>query len=94
MKNRKKIINILVVISLLIAGWIIWGNSALMVNELTIESTRIPSKFSGFRIAQISDLHNVEFGKDNEKFLSMLEECDPDIILITGDLVDSQGYEP
>ena len=90
MKNKKKLIGIVSVVFLLFAGWILWGNTALMVNELTIKNDKIPSGFSGFRIAQISDLHNAEFGKENEKLLSMLKECEPDIILITGDLIDSR----
>ena len=90
MKRRKKIIIILFILCAFLVGWIAWGNTALMVNELTIKNDKIPSGFSGFRIAQISDLHNAEFGEDNEKLLSMLETCVPDIILITGDLVDSR----
>ena len=90
MKNKKKLIGFIAVLFLLFAGWILWGNTALMVNELTIKNEEIPSGFSGFRIAQISDLHNAEFGKENEKLLSMLKECEPDIILITGDLIDSR----
>ena len=61
-----------------------------MINEFTIKNNKIPSAFSGFRIAQISDLHNAEFGKDNKKLFSMLKECEPDMILITGDLIDSR----
>lgn len=90
MKRRKKIIGILFVLCVFLVGWIVWGNTALMINELTIKNDKIPSGFSGFRIAQISDLHNAEFGEDNVKLLSMLEECEPDIILITGDLIDSR----
>ena len=90
MKNKKKLIGFIAVLFLLFAGWILWQNTALMVNELTIKNEKIPSGFSGFRIAQISDLHNAEFGKENEKLLSMLKECEPDIILITGDLIDSR----
>ena len=85
---KKKMI--VAVVFLLFIGWILWGNTALMVNELTIKNNKIPSGFSRFRIAQISDLHNAEFGIENEKLLSMLEKCEPDIILITGDLVDSR----
>ena len=62
---KKKMI--VAVVFLLFIGWILWGNTALMVNELTIKNNKIPSDFSGFRIAQISDFHNAEFGKDNEK---------------------------
>ena len=90
MKRRKKIISIVFVLCAFLIGWIAWGNTALVISELTIKNDRIPSAFSGFRIAQISDLHNAEFGEDNEKLLFMLEECEPDIILITGDLVDSR----
>lgn len=90
MKRRKKIISIVFALCAFLIDWIAWGNTALVISELTIKNDRIPSAFSGFRIAQISDLHNVEFGEDNEKLLFMLEECEPDIILITGDLVDSR----
>ena len=60
-----------------------------MVSTAAISSSRIPPAFSGFRIAQVSDLHNAEFGKDNSTLLRMLSESGPDIIVITGDLVDS-----
>lgn len=92
-KTQSKIgfvVGIAFIILLLLLGWIIWGNRALMINEITIKNEKIPADFSGFRIAQISDLHNAEFGKDNDELISMLEECEPDIILITGDLVDSR----
>ena len=69
--------------------WTVWGNTALMVSTAAISSSRIPPAFSGFRIAQVSDLHNAEFGKDNSTLLRMLSESGPDIIVITGDLVDS-----
>ena len=66
-----------------------WGNTALTVSNIKISSSRIPIAFSGFRIAQVSDLHNAEFGKGNRKLLELLSESKPDIIAITGDLVDA-----
>ena len=92
MKNKKTIC-LVTAILLLIIGWVIWGNKALMINEITIKNEKIPDSFSEFRIAQISDLHNAEFGKDNKKLLSLLETCEPDIILLTGDLVDSRNTD-
>lgn len=71
-------------------AWIIWGNTALVADTAVISNSRIPAPFSGFRIAQVSDLHNAEFGKDNETLLKLLSENQPDIIVITGDLVDSR----
>ena len=38
---------------------------------------------------QLSDLHNTEFGEENEKLLEILQKAEPDIITITGDLIDS-----
>ena len=72
----------------LLTIWISWGNTALELNIYHVESDKIPNAFGGFRIAQVSDLHNTEIGKDNEKLLSMLREADPNIIVITGDMVD------
>ena len=69
--------------------WTVWGNKALMANTVAISSGRIPAAFSGFRIAQVSDLHNAEFGKNNAELLKLLSESRPDIIVITGDLIDA-----
>ena len=60
-----------------------------MASSVTISGNQIPDSFSGFRIAQVSDLHNAEFGENNTELLQMLSENAPDIIVITGDLVDA-----
>ena len=70
--------------------WTLWGNKALQVTDLSLALDRLPEGFEGFRIAHLSDLHNTEFGKDNEKLLGLLRETEPDIIAITGDIVDSR----
>ena len=75
---------------LILVVWTLWGNTALMVNTITVSGNQIPLEFSGFRIAQISDLHNAEFGEKNSRLLNILSEKKPDIIVITGDLVDAQ----
>lgn len=70
--------------------WILWANTALEITEYIITGDRIPEGFSGFRIVQISDLHNTEFGDGNEKLINMIEKAQPDIIVITGDMMDSR----
>ena len=92
-KKRTKIITLSVIgIALvLLIVWIAWGNSALELNSYRIASNSLPKEFEGFRIAQVSDLHNAEMGKDNEKLISMLAEAAPDIIVITGDIIDSRN---
>ena len=68
--------------------WTVWGNTALMINTTIVSSDRVPAGFSGYRIAQVSDLHNAEFGTGNIKLLQIIFDNTPDIIVITGDLVD------
>ena len=87
--KKQAILLVLAAALLLLAIWTLWNNTALEVNEYTLISNRLPDAFDGFRIAQISDLHNAEFGANNATLLAMLREAAPDIIVITGDLVDS-----
>ena len=91
MKIKKKwILSLIALILFILIGWTLWANTALEVNEYEIVNDRIPQGFDGFRIAQISDLHNAEFGERNEKLIQLLSQTDPDIIVITGDLIDSR----
>lgn len=90
--NVKKFIMfaVVVVVFFVLVIWIAWSNTALELNTYSISSSCLPESFDGYRIAHVSDLHNVEMGEDNERLLAMLNEADPDLIAITGDLVDSR----
>lgn len=87
-KHPALIILLLIILVLLL--WSLWGNTALMVTKHTVSNEKIPDAFDDFKIVQVSDLHNAEFGENNEKLLALLEETQPDMIAITGDLVDSR----
>lgn len=96
MNRRKRKIVVLTVAAVILAALIIltaWGNTALELNSYTISSDKLPEVFDGYRIAHVSDLHNTEIGKDNEKLLAMLKDAEPDIIVITGDLIDSRNTD-
>lgn len=68
-------------------------NSNIEVSRFTIKSSRIPIEFNGYRIAQISDLHNAQFGRDNCDLINILKKEKPDLIVVTGDLIDSDKME-
>ena len=70
--------------------WGLWENQALQITHIPVSSRNLPESFDGFRIAQVSDLHNAAFGENNESLLQKLWQAEPDIIAITGDLIDSQ----
>ena len=93
--KKKKFTFLAVVVIVLVALviWIAWGNTALELNTYTISSSKLPQSFDGYRIAHVSDLHNAEMGKENGKLLTMLRDADPDMIAITGDLIDSRNTD-
>ena len=88
MNRKKRVLFVVVFVLVVLIVWTLWGNTALEVNEYEVVSDRIPQDFEGFRIAQVSDLHNAEFGEGNEKLIQLLSQTDPDVIVITGDLID------
>ena len=88
--NKKTVLIVSHLIILCLGIWTLWGNTALEVNEYEIVSDRIPEAFAGFRIAQVSDLHNKDFGEGYGQLLTLLSEINPDIIVVTGDLIDSR----
>lgn len=91
MKKRiwRWLLPLLLVLCIVFTGWVIWDNNRFVVTHYTIENEKIPDSFTGFRIAQVSDLHNCEFGENHEDLLQALKDGKPDMIAITGDLVDS-----
>ena len=84
---KKRCIVLICLLALVL--WVLWGNTALEVNEWRIQSDRLPEAFDGFRFAQVSDLHNTK----NEKLLPLLEKAEPDVIVLTGDLIDSRNTD-
>ena len=88
--NKKTVLIVSLLIILCLGIWTLWGNIALEVNEYEIVSDRIPEAFAGFRIAQVSDLHNKDFGEGYGQLLTLLSQINPDIIVVTGDLIDSR----
>lgn len=89
--NRKKYIKsalvLLIVIALLL--FCSYQNRHLETTYYTYKAEQLGADLEGYRIVQISDLHNVKFGKNNQKLVYRIRECEPDMIVLTGDLVDS-----
>ena len=44
---------------------------------------------SPIRVIQLSDLHGCQYGENNEELLERVEALEPDIIICTGDMVNS-----
>ncbi len=87
--NIKKLI-IVMILLIFIITFCYWQNNNIVVTNIDYVNSKIPSGFNGYKILQISDLHNKEFGANQKNLISLTKEINPDIIVITGDLIDSR----
>jgi len=62
------------------------------VTNLPVRMPGLPARLEGFRIVQLSDVHlgRIVRGTRLEKIVSQVNALQPDLIVITGDLVDAE----
>ena len=88
----KKIIIIFSIICLLLilcGIYFYFENTTLEVSTYQIASNKIPNEFNNYKIIQISDFHNNTSSKLTKKLIAEIKNQKPNIIVITGDLIDS-----
>lgn len=73
---------------LFICVWLYWSNTSIQVIYYTISSGKLSAAFDGFTVVHVSDLHNRSFGEEQSILIEKIKEQDPDIIVVTGDLID------
>ena len=78
-----------VIVILLAAVFCLIQNNWIMVSHYTYASSKIGEETEGYCIVQISDLHNKLFGAGQSYLMNKIQECEPDIIVVTGDVADS-----
>ncbi|MDY6826515.1 MAG: metallophosphoesterase [Bacillota bacterium] len=96
MKKIRLKYRLLIPVLLLVAGifiFLIWQNNSIVITRADYCSEKIPSQFDNFVIVHISDLHNKEFGKNQVVLLDKVRNINPDIIVVTGDLIDRRKYD-
>lgn len=75
----------------------VWIGYELYISKygLEISSYRIASSelSEGFRVVQLTDLHDSVFGDDNNKLVKLVADVEPDVILLPGDLVNDKTGE-
>ena len=83
-KIRIRIWLLIVAIALIAAGFI----SPLKLTEYDLTFDYLPEEFDGYKIVQISDFHCKDFGENEEDLIELVKEAEPDLIVMTGDIVD------
>lgn len=87
---RKKFVRWMIFVCfLLLCLWVLYGNVSLQTTLYEIHVAEEYAALDDFTIVQISDLHNARFGKEQTRLLAAVAEQEPDIIAVTGDLIDS-----
>ena len=91
----KLLIKIFGILLILIVGTILYSRyiatSGLITNEIVINDNNIPTSFDGLKIVHFSDLHYTRI-ITKERVNDIVEEINlinPDIVVFTGDLVDT-----
>lgn len=89
-KNIKIVFGIVI---LLLFGYIVIGlYGGLRVTEFEYRNAKIPKEFDGYKIIQISDLHCEVFGEGQSNLIQCVENENPDLIVITGDMFDKKRW--
>lgn len=90
MENKKitKLIIVITILNILVTSFLVWQTNDLVVTTYDYSNSKVPLEFNDYKILQISDLHNKRFGKNQSRLIKHTLDINPDIIVITGDLVD------
>ena len=92
-KRRHPLRWVAILAVLIVAGvfWFRWQCWGLQVTHTDAALDGLRSEFDGYKIVHLSDLHGHEYGENSEKLLARVAEQKPDLIVVTGDLIDQEG---
>lgn len=77
--------------AVLLAAFFHWQQNGIRTHTVDVTAANLPAAFEGLRIVHISDNHGKEFGADNEILLEKVAQLKPDLIAVTGDLIDQES---
>ena len=82
------VITLLIILIIIALILIYISNNCLKVTRYIVKNNKIPKSFDRLKIVHISDVHSKIFGKNNYKFFEKINEINPDVIFMTGDIID------
>ncbi|MCX7951546.1 MAG: metallophosphoesterase [Clostridiales bacterium] len=89
----KRGIMLILLIIVFIIVFLYLDNNYIVIRKIDINSKRVPIEFNGFKIVHISDLHSKSFGKNQKILIGKVKKQNPDIIVLTGDMVERRHYD-
>jgi len=91
MKGKR--VRIFLIIIIVLIAFLYFENNGLTTTRIDVVSENLPKGFNGYKIVQLSDFHSKEFGKNQSRIAKRIKKLEPDMIVVTGDLVDSRHYD-
>ena len=88
--NKTKYVFSIISLIVIFIIYALWQNNFVTVTKYEYNNPKIPEGFDQYKILQISDLHNKNF---DGSLIKLVEESKPDIIVITGDLIDRRNTD-
>lgn len=89
----KMILTAVSILAAMAMGSMYYDNNNITISKYNIKSKKLPKSFNEFKILQLSDLHSKKFGKENERLIKIINKENPDIIVMTGDMINSTEKE-
>ena len=93
-RTRRRLLIWLLLLAVLAVGgvfWFRWQCWGLQITHTEAELSGLPGEFDGYKIVHLSDLHGHEYGEGSADLLARVREQKPDLIVVTGDLIDQEG---
>lgn len=89
--------HITLIFTVLIVGYFLyWSNNCIDVTQQLLTTSKLKSESKSLKIVHLSDLHSKWFGKNQHRLLKKIAAEKPDLIVFTGDIIDSRRtrFEP
>ncbi len=92
-KRRRPLVWLIALLILAAGGWfwLRWQCWGLTATHTQAVLSGLPEGFDGFTIVHLSDLHGHEYGEGSRELLALARAQSPDLIVITGDLIDQES---
>ena len=88
--GKKRLLAVLLAIVVVIAWGLFRSKYSLELSNYVLSSPKLTAPI---RVVQLTDLHNSEFGENNERLVRMVQKQSPDLIFMTGDMLNGREDE-
>ncbi|MCM3650403.1 metallophosphoesterase [Metabacillus litoralis] len=96
-KAGGKVLLGLLLLFIVLVFYTVWDNNRIKVVEQDIVIENLADELEGYKILQITDLHEKVFGENQERLIEKINSIDYDVIVFTGDMLisgTSDNYAP